>query len=187
MPLLSRATATTDGGRPIGRGDDHSATARLYGLDPGHAGQAGHRCGRLTIHPDNDQVIANAALELGRWAFGDQPAGAQDADPIRELVRFLEILGGEKDGHPQFVIEATDLLPHPDPAHRVQPGSGLVEKEDLGVVNQRRGQVQASPHAAGIGGDRPAEGIADVNQLRQLGEARLDVLAGQTVEPTLQP
>ena len=67
-----------------------------------------------------------------------------------------------------------------------RPGGRLVEEQDLGVVHQGGRQVEPPPHAPGVGADRPVEGVAEVDELAQLGHAAAS-RAWQAVEPALQP
>ena len=47
---------------------------------------------------------------------------------LRQLVRLLEVLGGEEDGDP-VVDELADDLSQLAPAARVETGAGLVEED----------------------------------------------------------
>ncbi len=80
-----------------------------------------------------------------------------------------------------------DLVPHLDPAHRVEAGGGLVEEQHLGVVHEGRGEVEPPLHAAGVGADHLAERVADVDEVGQLVEALLDLGLVEAVEAALQP
>jgi hypothetical protein len=48
-----------------------------------------------------------------------------DHDPVGELVRFVEVLGGQQQGHAAR-DQLADHVPHPEPAGRVEPGGRLV-------------------------------------------------------------
>ena len=146
-------------------------------MDAGDVGQGGQRSAGVAIDAGDDDVVPDAALQVCRCALGDEAALVQNADPVRELVGLLEVLGRQEDRHPQLGVESPNLFPHPGPAHRVQPGRWLVEKEDLRVVHQGGRQVEAPPHPSRVRADRPAESVADVDQLCELAEPLLDLPA----------
>src|SRR4029077_1881379 len=51
-------------------------------------------CGRGRVaEPDLDHRRAQARLELGRGALGDQLAVVDDCDLVREAIRLFEVLG----------------------------------------------------------------------------------------------
>ena len=186
-----RHTREGDGDGPDRRGavdgrDDHLLAAHLHAA---HAAQRFHRpAGGLgpAVDVGDDEVVADAALELGRRALGDQPAAVDDADPVGQFVRLFQVLGGEEDGHAELGVEPADLLPHPGPAHRVQAAGRLVEEQHLGVVDQRGGQVEPALHPARVGADRPPERVADVDELAQVGQPVADLGPRQPVQPALQ-
>ena len=43
-------------------------------------------------------TAGDLALELVGSALGDQVALVEHRDPVRELIGFVEVLGGEEDG-----------------------------------------------------------------------------------------
>ena len=65
---------------------------------------------------------------------------------------------------PCCCVEAADLVPHRGPALGVEAGGGLVEEEDVGVVDQGGGQVEAALHPPRVGVDLAVDGGADVDQ-----------------------
>ena len=52
-------------------------------------------------------------------------------------------------------------------------------------MDQRRGQVKAALHAAGVGAYQAVHGIADVDQARQFGDALVHAGPGQPVQSAL--
>ena len=89
-----------------------------------------------------------------------------DPDPVGELVGLLQVLGGEEDGG-ALVVQLRDLLPDRLAADRVEAGGRLVEEEDRGLVNQRRGEVEAAAHAARVGADAPVGGLRQPDAVEQ--------------------
>ena len=138
------------------------------------------RLARASATPDGSPstraTITSAPTDrfrsVGR-ALGDDLAVVDDADPVGELVGLLEVLRGEEDRHAELLVEPAHLVPHARPAHRVEPGGRLVEEQDVGVVHERGGEVEASLHAARVRADAPIEGVGEVDQLAELGDPLL--------------
>ena len=114
-----------------------------------------------------DVPAGDQALQFGRGALGDEPAPVEHGDPVGELVGFFEVLGGEEDRHAVAFDEFVDELPHHPPAARVKAGGGFVQEDDPGLADQRHGQVEPAPHAAGIGGERFFRGLGQIEFLQQ--------------------
>ena len=77
-----------------------------------------------------------------------------DGDAVGELVRLVEVLGGQQNGG-AFGDDAADHVPHIVAAARVQSGGGLVQEQQVGRDDQAGGDVQPAPHAAGVRLDQP--------------------------------
>jgi hypothetical protein len=75
---------------------------------------------------------------------------------------------GEQDGDPAG-DQVPDDAPHLHPAARVEPGGRLVQEQHPGPADQAGGQVQAPPHAAGVGLRRPVRGVLQPELGQQLG------------------
>ena len=61
-------------------------------------------------------------------------------------------MAGEQDGHP-LLGEAPDQQAHVAHARRVKTGRGLVEQQQLGVAQQRRGDPEPLAHAVRVAAD----------------------------------
>ena len=77
-----------------------------------------------------------------RRSFGDDPAGADDGDPISEVLRLIHVVRGEKNGLSQ-PPQTLDHLPRVAPSRRVEACGRLVEEDQLRVPNQGEGHVEA--------------------------------------------
>ena len=108
--------------------------------------------------PELEVRLADLRLQRCRGALGDDQPAADDPDPVRELVGLLEVLRGEEDRR-ALAVERRDLLPDRLAADRVEAGRRLVEKQHLGLVDQRRGEVEPPPHPARVGADPPVGGL----------------------------
>ena len=154
---------------------------------------------------DLDHGRAEPRLELGCRALGDHRAVVDHHDAIGEVVGLFEVLGGEQHGR-AALDQALDHPPQLVATLRVETGGRFVEEQDRRLVDQRRGEVEPTPHAAGVGarhpvgrvreretseeivspsfdlGPRQVRELADQAQVLAAGEVLVDcgVLAGQT-------
>jgi hypothetical protein len=105
----------------------------------------------------------------------------EDRDPVGELVRLLQVLGGEEDrdadGH-----EVADDLPRGPPAARVEAGGRLVEEEDPRVADQAHRKVEPAPHAAGVGRGRLPGRVEEIEPPQQFGRAPPPCTSAQVVQ-----
>src|SRR5918995_2661987 len=94
--------------------------------------------------------LADVGLQRRRGALGDQTPAGDDPHPVGEPVGLLEVLGGEEDRRP-LVVELPHLLPDRPAADRVESRGRLVEEQDPGGVDQRRGEIEPASHPARVG------------------------------------
>ncbi len=87
---------------------------------------------------------------------------------------------------PCSLVEAPHLVPHRGPALGVEPGGGLVQEEDVRIVDQGRRQVEASLHAARVRLDLAVDGRADVDEPHDLLHAYGPFGPSQPVQPALE-
>jgi len=119
---------------------------------------------------DLEDLTADALLQLVPGALGDHPAVVDHRDPIRELVRFLQVLGRQQQRRSlshELAHDRPDLVT----AARIEPGRGLIEKEDPRPRQQARCEVKSTPHPAGVGARRPVAGVREIEALEQLVRA----------------
>ncbi len=69
---------------------------------------------------------------------------------------------------PRSFVEPTDLVPDGGATRRIETGRRLVEEQHLGLVHERRGEVETSLHPAGVGADAAIDRIADVDEHEQV-------------------
>src|SRR5690606_9483810 len=74
------------------------------------------------------------------------PAG-DDAAAVGELLRLIEVVGGEQDAR-ALVAEASDELPELAAGLGVEAGGRLVEEQQLGASDDAEGDVDAALLAA---------------------------------------
>ena len=118
-------------------------------------------------HGHGHPIAADAALEFVRRAFGDHTSVIHHRDSGGQLVGLVEILSGEQHRGP-CCGDLTDGAPHVISPARVQAGGRFVEKQDGRRQDQSCRDVEASPHPAGVAGDRPSCGIGQAEAFEQL-------------------
>jgi hypothetical protein len=62
-----------------------------------------------------------------------------------ELLDVLQVVGGQQQGRRTFRVDPAQELAQPALADHVQSDGGLVEVQDLRVVQERRRDVAAHP------------------------------------------
>src|ERR1019366_5979771 len=88
-------------------------------------------------------------LQLTRRAFCHHTALVEHGDAVRELVGFIEVLGGEQDGDAVGNELARDL-PHRVAAARIETRGRLVEEDDPRFAEQRHRKIKPAAHAARV-------------------------------------
>ena len=114
--------------------------------------------------------LAQLLHQLGLLLEEDQLALGDDADAIGHLLRFIDVVGRQDDGHAAGA-QAAHQGPHLAPQLDVDAGGRLVKEQDLGLVRQRLGDHHPALHAAGEGHHLV---VALVPQ-RQIAQHPLDV------------
>src|SRR5690606_36050852 len=99
-------------------------------VDVEDGGQVGGGAGgrRGVGQRDADDGAAQARLELGGRALGDDPPVVDHRDAVGEAVGFLQVLGGEQQGR-ALGHQFGDDVPQVAAAGRVEPGGRFVEEQ----------------------------------------------------------
>ena len=163
---------------------DHPGLLVHMGLSLADPGDRLGRVGEAVAigHRELQHVPADPSLELLGGARGDDQTVVDDDDLVGQLVRLIQVLGGEQGRRPGR-HQRPDDLPHPQPGSRVQAGGRLVQEQHLRGAHQARGQVQAALHATGVGLGRPVGRVAQAELLQQLGGAAAGLAPAQVVQP----
>ncbi len=133
-------------------------------------------------HLHLDHRAAEPVLQLVAGPLGDEPAFMDHADPIGELVGFIEILRGQQHRRTR-ADQIPDQRPHVHAAARVDAGGRLIEKQDVGPAHQRRGQVQAPLHPARVGAHQPVGVRCQRDPFQDLRGALAGDPRAQVVQP----
>jgi hypothetical protein len=97
---------------------------------------------------EQDDVAADLAGQcLGR-AERHQVAFIQDGQPVAAFGFFHQV-GGHDDGDALLIAQDLQVLPKIAPGARIEAGGGLVEQQNLGMMKQTLGKLDAPLHASG--------------------------------------
>ena len=126
------------------------------------SGHSGGFVGEMHFH---HIVPGNAVLERHGRIERDQLSVVDDRDAVAQAIGFVHVVGGNQHGEIAGVLEVVEHLPHGNAGDRIEPGGGLVEKEDARIVNQAARDLKAAPHSAG---ERLGLRIAPLEQVHRL-------------------
>ena len=88
--------------------------------------------------------------------------------PVAELLGLLHIMGSQENGHGITLPELQNKIPDNSARLRIETGGRFVEEKDLRFVDQYSGNLKASPHATGKGGDQIVCPGKQANSLQKL-------------------
>src|SRR2546427_3493461 len=91
---------------------------------------------------------AELALEVRRRVYRDHPAVVYDRDPVAEVLRLLEDVGREEDRE-AVVDPLLEIVQGVPPHYGVEPDGGLVEEEEVHVVDELARYLQPPPLPGG--------------------------------------
>ncbi len=116
-------------------------------------------------------VAAGARQEFGRRAGGQHLAGVNRHQMV-EALRLVHVGGGYQYAHLRaLATDALDQLPELRARQRVDAGGGLVEDQQVGVVDQRAAEAELLLHAAGELARRALDEGREAGAAGQLGDA----------------
>lgn len=96
-----------------------------------------------------------------RCITGNDASTVEDGDTIAQGFGFIHVVGGEYQRAATLMQPAQDA-PHVVPRLRVEARRRFVENDQFRIVNERAGQRQPPPHAAG---ECRHFGVASIGQL----------------------
>ena len=107
-----------------------------------------------------------AGEQLAQVPLLDDLASVDDRDPVADPFDLAQLVAGDEDGSAlalELQNEFTDVLV----GQGVEACGGLVEKHQLGVVDEALGKTDALLHALGVLGDRPVHVVCQVYSVEQ--------------------
>ena len=120
-------------------------------------------------------------MQLGDRPLHDHPAPVEDDGPVADQFHLVQQVRRQEDGGAlgaQLADEFADVL-H---ALRVEAAGGLVEHDDVGLVDERQGDAQALPHAVGEAAGLGVGPVEQPHHVEHLGDALLADLAVHLAE-----
>ena len=118
--------------------------------------------------PAHLRVARDLARELLGAARGDDRALGEDQDAVGELLRLVEVVGGEQDRRALEVGEPVHEVMELAPGVRVEAGGRLVEEQQLRPADDADRHVQAPPLPTGERGDLLIGELGQADHLEQL-------------------
>src|SRR5262249_28675565 len=94
------------------------------------------------VAPVPDLRLLGSARQLGRRAFADDPAFAQDGDAVGELLCLVEVVRRQQDRLPERAKRA-DHLPGGSSCGWVETRCRLVEEDEVRVTPERDPELKA--------------------------------------------
>ena len=91
---------------------------------------------------DAMRVLVDEVADFADVSLGDESAAMQQDDVWRERLDLVEDVAGDDDAAAGS-FEAADRIEHVSPRDGIGAGEGLVEKEDLRLVDEGLGQLGA--------------------------------------------
>ena len=138
------------------------------------------------VQDDLDALAADLRLELVGGAAGDDLAAVDDGDLVGELVGLLEVLRRQQERRALPHLVADDV-PHAQAAARVEAGGRLVEEQQLRAADERAGEVEPPPHAAGVRLGDPVGGVLQAEALEHVVRPPPRLRPVEPVEPAEHP
>lgn len=97
----------------------------------------------------------------------DNPASMHDRQPVGQLLRFLQVVGGQQHGRSpvqQFAHE----VPRATSALGIEPCGRFVEEEHFRSAENRQREVEPASFATGELADGDARAMCEVDELESL-------------------
>jgi len=131
-----------------------------------------------------DRRRACLRLEVDRRTLRKDAAAIHRDQPV-ESLRFLHIRGRDNDAHaPAAPTDAFDQVPELTSRQRIDPGRGLVEDQQIGIVDQCATEAKFLSHAAGQLPGRSAGERRQTRALQQLRNPHCALGAALPEQPT---
>src|SRR5690625_225610 len=118
-----------------------SIQASPSGLRPAHLARP--RPVKIILYP---RMIET--LDFIQLADGQHPALADHGNAVTDGIKRIKIMGDQKNRQPQRIRKGSQKIIKRSRAYRVEPGGGLVKKQQLRIKRQRAAQPGPLAHAA---------------------------------------
>src|SRR5918995_6065203 len=143
---------------------------------------AGPPSGRKPMARPMAMTIAAAmVLRVASPRSAPATAAGRQIGSVRKRSKTPSVMSGGAAGD-----QGADELPDLVSAARVEPGRGLVEKEQLGPDDDAGRHVESAPHAAGVRLGEAAGRLGETEGVQELGGPPPRVPTGMSEQPTEQ-
>src|SRR5271166_4186823 len=140
---------------------------------------------RVARFEQND-VAADLAGQRFRSAQGHQVPLVQNGKTIAAF-RFFHQVSGNDDGDAFLIAKDLQVLPKIAPRAGIEAGGGLVEKQNLGMMKQALGELDAALHASGKSLYAITGAVEQSDAGQYFVDAGFEFGAAQAVEMSLMP
>ena len=113
------------------------------------------------------------AAHGGDLVVVDDLAVVDDHDPLGHVLDVRHVVRGQEDRRALLLVQPDEQLAEALLGDEVEPDRRLVEEQDLGIVEQARGQLAAHALAEGEAPHGLVEQVGRVEQLAELADAPL--------------
>ena len=142
----------------------------------GERGQ-GRQCVHLRVRgvePHFDD-LARRVLgdEVPGRALGHDAAAVHDDEPVAQLLGLVHVVGREHERR-AGLLQPVQALPHEVTRLRIEAGGGLVEQQQLGLVDERACDREPALHATRQRVDLRVAPVGQLHEIEQLLGALLD-------------
>ena len=146
----------------------------VIGRRPSSGRAAARRPGAVAPGELEEEVLQrpvhlDPVAELGQGPVGQHPAPVDDPDRVGQLLGDREQVGRHQDRHARPGLRHEQVLDDPR-APRVEADQGLVDDQDLGVVDQRGGEDHPLLHPVRVVLGQLVDVVAHLEGLDQLGD-----------------
>ena len=158
--------------------------ALLAGQPVGEAG--GDRIAiRLARRGQAEQGMSMRLLQRLRRIEREQLAAIDDADAVA-VLHLLDVMGGDHDGDAALGAEAPQIAPDALARLGVEADGRLVEQQDLGIMDQRAGDLEPALHARGQRAHRLRRPVGELDEVQHLLDAVAPQLARHAEDEAMQ-
>src|SRR5207302_10840491 len=127
---------------------------------------------RVAVDAQLDDLAAQSGQERRRRIEGDDPPGVDDREPVAELLRLVEVVGGEQDRHLGPFAQAGDRVEELRPDERIEADRGLVQEQDAWRRDERPRDLEPSPLAPAVAADVTVEELGEAERVPELVDPR---------------
>ncbi|MNG06897.1 hypothetical protein D3C84_901700 [compost metagenome] len=110
---------------------------------------------------------ADGCFQLIDRSFCDDVAAIDDGDPVRQLIRFVQVLRRQQYSRARL-DELADRIPHLRAGPWIKTSRWLIQEDERRLRDQARGQIETAPHTAGKVFERTLRGFLQSEFLQQL-------------------